>query len=356
MTHPPRPPARPERPSWRATLAKFTLSLSILLVGGELLCRTYWAATKGSPLLSPDVGWLAYYPKLRTSGALNGSIGNADEPFDVLILGGSTISDEFGDVGPLLAQGLERRLGRPVRVYNVATFAHNSRDSAVKRRLLAHQRFDLVVAYDGINDARMNNASADRFRDDYSHCRWYATLSTMERRPLLARSGLAFTAAFLLDRAAEESGLVWFIPRHRPTAELMGHGRHLRSRVAFRSNYEQIVAAADARGERVVLMTFAYHVPDDYTEEACAAGRLDYANARPSPVEEWGHPAHVTAAIEQHNDAIRELAADHPEVILVDQQKLLPRDGKTFTDCCHLTREGCVRFVDNVLAALDAAD
>jgi hypothetical protein len=337
-----------------ARLAKIGLALSIFLIGGELLSRAYWAATKRTPLFTGQPGWESYYPQMRSSGALTDTIGNTDESYDVLILGGSTVSDDFGNIGPRLREGLERQLGRPTRVYNLALYGHNSRDSVLKHRYLSHQRFDLVVAYDGLNDARMNNAPPELFRDDYSHCRWYATLGFVERNPQLARSALLYSGKFALDRCGEESGLAWYIPRHRAGPDLTEHAREVKTAGPFRAHYEEIVTAATARGTRVVLMTFALHVPANYTEAACTEGQLDYANKRPDPVELWGKPEYVTAAVEQHNAVIRDLAAQHP-VVLVDQHALLPRNGKVFSDCCHLTDEGCALFVANVLGALKVA-
>jgi hypothetical protein len=289
---------------------------------------------------------------MRASGALTGTISNTDETYDVLILGGSTVSDDFGSIGPKLRDGLEKQLGRPARVYNLALYGHNSRDSALKYRQLAHQRFDLVVVYDGFNDARMNNAPADRFRDDYSHCRWYSTLRFVERNPALARSALLYSGKFALDRIGEETGLAWYIPRHRAGPELTEHACDVRTAKPFRANYAEILAGAASRGERVMLMSFAYHIPANYSESACTAGQLDYANPRPEPVELWGRPEYVAAAVDQHNAVIRDLAAHNPGVVYVDQERLLPHSRAIFTDCCHLTEEGCALFVGNLLTAL----
>jgi len=115
---------RLRRPS-RAGVAKLALALGIFLVGGELLSRAYWMATKRTPLFSGQPGIESYYPQMRASGALTGAISNTDEPYDVLILGGSTISDDFGTIGPQLREGLEKQLGRPTRVYNLALYGHN---------------------------------------------------------------------------------------------------------------------------------------------------------------------------------------------------------------------------------------
>jgi hypothetical protein len=335
--------------------AKLGLAFAAFAMAGELASRAYWAITKGMPPFTLRPGWFAYYPQLSTSGVLNKSGDGPSDTFDVLILGGSTISDQFGTIGPRLARSLQPRVGRPVRVYNLACYAHTSRDSVLKYRLLAQRRFDLVVVYDGINDARMNHAPPERFRDDYRHCRWYETLRFVERRPWISSLALVFTGKFALDRFAESTGLTWYLPRHAPGEELMEHACAVRSREAFRRNYEEIVTTAAARGDRLLLMTFAYHIPADYTRERCLSGVLDYGNGCPEPVELWGRPDNVAKAVDAHNEVLRELASVHSEVVFVDQFRRLARGAATFNDCCHLTDEGCRLFVENILAALNAS-
>ena len=47
---------------------------------------------------------------------------------------------------------------RNVRIFNLAMPAHTSRDSWLKYAALRDARFDLVIFYHGINEARVNNA------------------------------------------------------------------------------------------------------------------------------------------------------------------------------------------------------
>ena len=120
-------------------------------------------------------------------------ISNTGETYDILILGGSTISADYGSIGEHLRAGQQTRLGRPVRVFNLAYAAHNSRDSMLKHGSLAHQHLDLVVVYDGMNDTRMNNAPPGLFRNDYSHCMWYKHVNYFDNHPVLSRAALPFT-------------------------------------------------------------------------------------------------------------------------------------------------------------------
>ena len=101
-------------------------------------------------------------------------------------------------------------------------------------------------------------------------------------------------------------------------------------------------------------MSFAYHISADYSLEAYLAHRLDYPPDAGTfgPVELWGKPKYVIAALNEQNQAIRELAEQDPEVVFIDQQRLMPGSGKTYLDCCHFTREGCTRFTQHLLAGL----
>ena len=63
----------------------------------------------------------------------------------------------------------------------------------------------------------------------------------------------------------------------------------------------------------------------------------------------WGTEKNVVAGIEAHNRVIRTLAGEHPTVLFVDQQAMIPDDADHFTDICHLTPSGCEAFVDNLL-------
>lgn len=326
--------------------------LAILLLGGELVSRGFWMLDCGAPLLSRKTLWYAHYPQLRTSGVENAADSKVDGAYDVVILGGSTISDEFGSIGAELGARLKARLNRPVRVFNLAYPAHNSRDSMLKHRWLADQRFDLVVVYDGINDTRMNNAPPEVFRDDYAHCHWYECVNRLDRHPALYQSALPFTLQFAAERSAEFVGLAQYVPRGNPSEEWLEHGKNIRTRRTLQQNLGEIVATARERNERVVLMTFAYHVPANYSREAFVAGKLDYNDARACPVELWGKPANVAAALQQQNEAVRELAAQNPDVVFVDQERLLVRSARHFDDCCHLTPAGCVQFAKNIVAKL----
>jgi hypothetical protein len=78
-----------------------------------------------------------------------------------------------------------------VRVHLAAAGAQTSRDSYLKYRWLSSKRFDLVVLYDGINEACANNCPPNVFRADYSHYAWYRFLNDFDRSRPSARAPLS---------------------------------------------------------------------------------------------------------------------------------------------------------------------
>lgn len=327
---------------------KGLLALSIFLIGGEIASRAFWSQYRGTGFFSTEVPWQGIYPSFHASGVDAVTIDNQDSVYDVLMLGGSALYRDFGDIEVKLKEGLEKQLAKRVRVFNVAFPAHNSRDSLAKHQRLERQKFDLVLVYHGINDSRMNNVAPESFREDYAHCSWYSKLNFITEHPNLNCLALPYTLYFTGGILGEKLGLVNTTERMIPTQESCEHGKNIRTKKTFKSNLHEILKIAKAKGEKVVLMTYAYHVPEGFSLDGDQDQHPDYASGS-SALRLWGKPAYVVQAIDQHNDAIRELVAEYPGTWFVDQRALLPRSGKHFVDCCHLTPLGCQEFASNVV-------
>src|SRR5438874_1349671 len=209
---------------------------------------------------------------------------------------------------------------------------------------LAVRRFDLVIAYDGFNDALLNCMPPGKFRADGSNLPRVVQLRLLRERPEMRYLALPATAAYLGVHVIDKWGLY-----DRPRPKWLAYGADVRSPAFFRANLEAIVAAARHRGDPLVIQTFAYHIPANYSEEAFVAKALDY-NQHVAPVSAWGEPANVIAAVVAHNAVVRDVAAAHPEVTFVDQRALIPGGKENYNDCCHMTAAGCRRWVENVLA------
>jgi hypothetical protein len=316
------------------------LSLCLLLAVGELGSRLFWALKFKAPLISSNTLRYAQYPLLRETGADRAHLTRTRENYDILILGESTVSTAFGKVGAFVQAGLVQALKRPVRVFNLAYPARNSRDSLLQYRWLSGTHFDLVIVYDGICDARMDNAPPDRYRDDYSHCHWYQLGNRLDRYPTLFSAALPYTLLFAWDRIAETMAWVWYVPLTHARKEWTTFGKRPRSPQSLKRNLKEIVDLAQARGDRVLLMTLASWIMHDFPPPATDAA------------ETIGERENVAKAVGEMNVAIRDLARVHPQVVLVDQANLVPTTDANFYDCCHLQPTGQRLFARNILDAL----
>jgi lysophospholipase L1-like esterase len=319
--------------------AAYVLWVGLLCWGG---LKVFWWWRFGVGVAeTPGVEtvWQSFYPELYRSGAMDARLGPDDGSYDVLLLGGSVLEQ----AAPAFQRALRREFGDRFRLFNLARAAHTSRDSFLKSSHLGNRHFDLVIFYHAINDARMNRCADAAFREDYTHVPFYRAF---QARLALGRMELT---DFVKRDLAEAS------PTGTDDATSKLYSGRIKTANAFRHNLEPIVQAAENRHCPIVLMSFAYHLPANYSDDAFRAKRLDYG---PSPfgteISLWGTPDGVRAAMDTHNRVIREVAGRHKNVIFVDQKGTLPADGRHFIDPCHLTEQGNELFVRHVMDALRA--
>jgi hypothetical protein len=335
-----------------ARAARSLAFVALCLLSLELTARLYWRL-RGVPLTRPDRVLQAFYPGLGQIDA-RGERWNA-APTHLLLLGGSTLHPLWGTVQAELREQLAYAGVPDVRIFNLAAPGLTSRDSRLAYEAIgAEEHFDLVVIYDGINEARANNAPPELFRDDYAHYGWYETVNALARHHGRARLALPYTVEYLGLAIRQALFPERYVPRNQPRRAWLAHGGTVRTTAPFEANLRAILDRAARRGEPVLLMTFATRVPQGYSREAFEAGRLGYG-LHLTPLELWGEPAQVQAAVDAHNEMIRALAAAWPQVRFIDQARLLGADARAFNDPCHLTLQGAHRFVENLLpAALEA--
>lgn len=344
------PPAATVVPRPRRALRRLALAAAILVVLFlmlEIPSRLFWMLHFGTPLLHPEEILYGFYPELRFADS--GPVRRGDGEYNVLVLAGSVLNNHYGNVGLLLEERLTRRLRRRVRVHNLARRSHTSLDSFYKYQHLEGQQFDLVLVYHGINEVRANNVPPEMFRLDYSHFSWYATINSFHAHWEVPWVVFPFTVGYAVRNGRERWGLDSYVSPGKPREDWLAYGADVKTAAAFVQNLSAILDIARRRGDPVLLMTFAYYIPADYSEEAFDRLALDYS-LHAFPVEFWGRPADVARAIETHNTIVRRLAeAANGRVRFVDQDALMPKDGKHFNDVCHLTGTGCQSFVDNMI-------
>jgi lysophospholipase L1-like esterase len=322
----------------------------LLLLGGGLegLARLYWWRVKGAPSTCPEALWRTEYREVTSSGIDQVAPYHGDPTFDVLLLGGSVLHHSCGDIGVRLGARLGEKLGRPVRVVNLAYPGRTSADSRMKYARLADRRFDLVVFYHGINDAFLNNCPPGAFRADYTQVRHMAQMKALDRHPEVAWFALPYTAEYVGLNLGDRWGLT-----RAPKHIWARYGADLRTPPAFEANVEAVAELARGRGDPLLLATFAYHLPANYSEAAFKAKQLDY-DKHGCPAGTWGEPAYLTRALDAHNEAVRRVAARYG-TLFADVAGELPHGRLCFDDPCHLNAEGCRRFVELIVAALEPA-
>lgn len=118
----------------------------------------------------------------------------------------------------------------------------------------------------------------------------------------------------------------------------------------FRRNILEIIREARRSGSVPVLMTFAWSMPENYSNILFRAGALGYNNPTrydQHPAELWGSPQNVRRGLQLHNVVIRELSSEY-DVLLIDQESLMGKELLWFGDLCHLSDEGTDRFIRNI--------
>lgn len=337
----------------------FVLALCLLLLEGGV--RVYWKLKKETSF--GEAPYLAYYPelkKIRDGGAGDGAgdaARGAGAPVRVLILGGS-VMEGFQATQIKVAARLKKALSRDVLIENVAMSGHTSLDSLVKYWLLAGRPYDVVVFYHGINDTRANNCPPELFRADYSHFSWYTRVRALMRHPEAGWWLTPYLVDVALKRAMEPGKLT---PTGDPRPEWVKYGEQIKSTDSFRQNAADILALAAERGAKVAFISFAWHIPDNYTAMKFAAKELDYG-AHLFPVESWGAPEFVGAGVDAHNAALKEFAGKE-NVLWVDfagqAARIIQENGGQgkilFHDPCHFTEYGNELFAEMLQEVIQKA-
>jgi hypothetical protein len=190
------------------------------------------------------------------------------------------------------------------------------------------------------------------YRGDYRHCDWYHKIYLYQQSHTAPVLLFPYTLEYTAISACDALNLGLYVPRHDPAPAWLDQGSDLKTPKSFRENLSEILNIARNRGERVLLMTFAYDIPRD-TNGRCLPENPDEYSDGESLLAIWGRPDNVVAGIDSHNAVVRRLHEEMPELLFVDQQGKMPMGPDYYVDCCHLTRRGCEHFVRNIFDSLD---
>jgi hypothetical protein len=348
----PAPPAAPKKRTWKqlrwsTRICLLLTRLLILVVFLEVASRVYWLVAKKVPTFHTNRIINSFFPELAEANVAEAPHDQADGVLDVLVLGPSVWNPAFGDMGPRFEKALAAKLGRPVRVFNASFMGNTSRDALIAYKHMTEQRFDLVVVYHGINDLFLNNCPPEMFRADYSHAPRYEQLRLLDSHPEHPWFVLPYTVRYLRSRIGQQLNL-----DAKPNRAWAHYGANLQTPPVFRSNVQEIIDLARARNAQVLLLTFAWYLPENYSEEAFAAKTLDY-DCHASPVSTWGTPANLAAGLKAHNEVLRGLVNSNPDLLSVDIEALMPAGKQHYDDICHLSPKGCEVLVDLLIRKAD---
>ncbi len=302
------------------------------------------------------------YPPNNINGFLDSDFQprKAEKSFRILCLGGST--SEYANYPEFIAWAFKgqpyiRQNDLTVQVVSAGYEAHTSLDSYYKYRYLyRNYDFDLVIIYDNINDVRANACPPEMFKADYSHYAYYSIINPTVKLmdiPVLNRSFLALKIVLTYQeqrrKKLEAQNPDAFVPEEIPKPEWQHYGGDIKTAAALGNNLKNIIDLAGQRGQKVLLMTFAYCLPDSYTFEAFNNGELDYAEGvDPAvPVEIYGSVENVKKGLEVHNQVIREVAQRN-HTYFIDQREFLNGDMESFIDVCHFSQRGINRFAGKI--------
>ncbi len=296
-----------------------------------------------------------FYEELKTSRVREAELTEDDGTFDVAMLGGSALQRITLSTTDELKTRLGAITGKEVHVFNLSRPALSSYDSLKKYDVvLSDKKFDLIVFYHAINETRMNNCPRDVFRDDYGHGVWYRKLQVMEEmQELMPYFVLPYTARYTFLGWLGSRKFRFFVPRHRPNKSWLAEGGDIKTAKPFRDNLRRLIEAARDRNTPVLLMTFAWYVPDYYTLAKFKAKQLDY-DGHKSAIEIWGEKDHVIKGVEVHNEIIREFRSKYDHVIFFEAEKAIPKTGEYFHDICHLNEAGKLLFVEKFMPSVAA--
>ncbi|MDP3937691.1 MAG: hypothetical protein Q8R92_06095 [Deltaproteobacteria bacterium] len=284
--------------------------------------------------------------------------------FRILALGASAfVTREFQprfqdllDEAPIFTSS-----GFHARVISSGVPAHMTFDSLWKYEYWYRgYDLDLVIFYHGINDARANSYPDDLFQEDYTQLLYYRQYAPLfawaAAHPRVSESFVVMLVRKLITWWRLRSDPLFAKgpyndPRNDPW---LVEGANVKTAMVFRRNLEAVLDIAKERGQRVLLLTYAYYLPDDYTNERFLEKKTDYSFMPESVATEvWGIKENVVAAIVAHNEVVREVASRHPEALFFDMERFMPKDRRHFIDICHWTDLGRKVFARGVLKALD---
>lgn len=327
----------------RSKLIAFNLIYAILLIlFFEFSLRVFYAILYGNPetLLRPYSIADRFYPGVRESSAEYTAEDNGD--IDILMLGGSVLHPDWSSIEQQLRQKLTAEYDCEINIDNFAVPAHTSLDSRIKYGILKNQHYDILLLYHGINEVRFNNCPEEVFEEDYTHIEFYSFAYPLTYE-LSRYSILPYVVRFIQRKLGRHKLVSRYLVENE---EWLQYGQSIKTVSSFMGNYDEIIQMANRQNTTVIMPSFAYYIPDNYSHAAFEDKKLDYI-AHKTPIKVWGLPEAVEKGILAHNRVIQNY--NHKQVGVsvhyLDMNKVIPKKGKYFDDICHLSEAGSTHYV-----------
>jgi len=291
-----------------------------------------------------------YYGNVRAVDKMVPKKGDGN--FDVLLLGGSVLNPNNGEVAEKLKLQLkELDSSRSFKIHNVSYSGHTSRDSKFKMELLSKYHFDLVVFYHGINEVRANNCPNEVFKVDYGHFVWYDEINRVKKYSGHEISAIPLAFDYYKVIFTNMFFPTNYIPEGNPREGWREFGNNIKTEESFRSNLLDIKNIVNDMGSKLIVPTFTYCVDSNYSLQEFEKRRFRDERVR-FPIETWGFPSNVTKGIEAHNGIIKELTNEEG-IVVIEMDSEMSKNDIMFDDVCHLTERGSGEFSKRIVKEID---
>jgi lysophospholipase L1-like esterase len=273
----------------------------------------------------------------------------------ILLLGSSTMFNRH--MAEKLKAALQKTLpDKNIELLDVGIRSHTTQADVAKLQYFAQYDWDFVLFYNGINDLWANHVLPQDFYADYRHIDPWHRRNMLLDNSLLARH--LYNTGYTWLRTLNQQFDYAFFPNYQfvfPKKPYL-NAAQFASLSVFERNINAIVDTSLRNGAKPILLTFAYHLPANYSRQSFLQQTLDYRNPDhydSRDVYNWGPPDYVRAGLQQENAVLRNIAAQR-NVALIDIDAAMSGHGEWFGDVCHFNNEGVAVFSAQVASVLTA--
>lgn len=333
-------------------IAFYSIFFFALYLLTELLLRI-GLLVYGYPFLNPSAYiYKGFYKEM--DGVVEQDI-RKDEVKDILILGGSVVSPAWSHMELRLDSLLTAyyKGKKKIKVHNLATAGHTSRDNSIKYSLLDRQRFDLVIYYEAINENRANNIPDKDFRSDYTHFKWYQKIAILRNHPEINFTVIPYVADLVIHALDDLFKHKIYISEETVTEGYAVYGAKIKSAGSFKKNLQAIIGTSQSRGDKLLLLSYASFFPHNVKLTGQESDMRHFAGCRfASPVTIWGQAENVNKGIAEHNKILRQLVKQY-NLSYFDMAASMPADSAMFCDVCHVSEKGAKHFAKELAGFIE---